>query len=280
MNVQELKEIAALNRIHIIKMLAEAGSGHPGGSLSCIDILTVLFFDKMRIDPSHPDWPDRDRLVLSKGHAAPALYACLAQRGYFPVRSLLSLRKLKSPLQGHPDCIRTPGVDASTGSLGQGLAISNGMAIAAKLDDKDYKVYVVMGDGEIQEGMIWEAAMTSSHRGLDNVIGFVDWNGLQIDGSCSEIKGVCPIEEKFESFGWHVLSIDGHDIKQIGEAVDNALEVKDKPTLIVATTVKGKGVSFMEHNLDFHGRAPTPEETEKALEELEITLSEIREAGQ
>jgi transketolase len=280
MNVQKLKELAARNRIHIIKMLAEAGSGHPGGSLSCIDILTVLFFDKMKIKPSNPDWKDRDRFVLSKGHAAPALYACLAERGYFPVRSLMSLRKLKSPLQGHPDCIRTPGVDASTGSLGQGLSIANGMALAGRLDGKDYKVYVVMGDGEIQEGMIWEAAMTSAHRRLGSIIAFVDWNGLQIDGGCNEIKSICPIEEKFESFGWNVLSIDGHDIEQIGEAVDKALEVEDEPTVIVATTVKGKGVSFMENNLDFHGRAPTPDETEKALEELEIAIAEIKEDGQ
>ena len=276
MNKQELLEMAAINRFNIIKMLAEAGSGHPGGSLSCIDILTVLYFDKMNIDPKNPEWPDRDRFVLSKGHAAPALYTCLAERGYFPIEELWNLRKLGSILQGHPDCVSTPGVDTCSGSLGQGLSIANGMAMAAKLDEKDYKVYVMLGDGEIQEGQVWEAVMTSAHRSLNNLIAFVDWNGLQIDGSCSEIKGICPIEDKFAAFGWNVLSIEGHDIDQIQDAITKALESEYKPTVIVATTVKGKGVSFMEHNLEFHGRAPTEDETEKAIAELRAVLEEIR----
>ncbi|TXT55667.1 MAG: putative transketolase N-terminal section [Candidatus Thorarchaeota archaeon] len=274
MNIEELRKQSIHNRIDIIEMIAEAGSGHPGGSLSCIDILTVLYFDKMNIDPANPEWSDRDRFVLSKGHAAPALYACLAEKGYFSKRTLLTLRKLKSILQGHPDCVRTPGVDTSSGSLGQGLSIANGMALAAKIDGKDYLVYAVLGDGEIQEGQIWEAAMTAAHHCLGNLIAFVDWNGLQIDGRCDELKSICPIEDKFSAFGWHVISIDGHDFEQIIRAIEEAQGVTDKPTMIVAKTTKGKGVSFMEDNIGFHGKAPNEEETKQALQELQESLEQ------
>ncbi|MBD3404782.1 MAG: transketolase [Candidatus Lokiarchaeota archaeon] len=274
MNIDELRRQSIQNRIDIIEMIAEAGSGHPGGSLSCIDILTVLYFEKMNIDPSNPEWEDRDRFVLSKGHAAPALYACLAERGYFSKRTLLTLRKLKSILQGHPDCVRTPGVDTSSGSLGQGLSIANGMALAAKIDEKDYFVYTVLGDGEIQEGQIWEAAMTASHHALGNLIAFVDWNGLQIDGRCDDLKCICPIEDKFLAFGWYVISIDGHDFEQIAVAIDEAQGIEDRPTMIVAKTIKGKDVSFMEDNIGFHGKAPNDEETEQALQELKLLLEQ------
>lgn len=262
------ESIAANIRINIIKSIAEAKSGHPGGSLSIADIMTVLYFDKMNINPENPKDENRDRFVLSKGHAAPALYATLAERGYFPKEQLLTLRKFGSQLQGHPDMKKVKGIDMSTGSLGQGLSTANGMALAAKLDKKDYNVYVILGDGELQEGQIWEAAMSASHYHLDNIIAFVDWNGLQIDGSNDEVMTVSPIDEKFKAFGWAVLSIDGHDFNAIELAVDKAKEKNGKPTVIIAKTIKGKGVSFMENNVAWHGSAPNEQETETALEEL------------
>ncbi len=256
-------------RINIIKSVSSAKSGHPGGSLSIADIMTVLYFEKMNIDPTNPKFEDRDRFVLSKGHAAPALYATLAERGYYSKDDLLTLRKFGSKLQGHPDMKKVVGIDMSTGSLGQGLSAANGMALAAKLDNKDYKVYVVIGDGELQEGQIWEAAMTAAHYKLDNVIAFVDWNGLQIDGSNDEVMTIKPIDEKFKAFGWNVMVIDGHNYDEISDAVDIAKKGNGKPTVIIAKTVKGKGVSFMENNVSWHGTAPNAEQTEKALIELE-----------
>lgn len=268
MDFLELEKKAKQIRFNIIEMLAEAGSGHPGGSLSMTDILTVLYFDKMNVRPSEPKWEDRDRLVLSKGHGAPGLYGTLAEKGFFPKEELMKLRKCGEMLQGHPDMKGTPGIDMSTGSLGQGLSVANGMAIAGKLDKKDYRVYAICGDGEIQEGQIWEAAMSASHYKLDNLTVFIDNNGLQIDGSNSEVMGVDPIGDKFKAFGWHVIEIDGHDLKQISAAVDMAKTLKDKPTAIVAKTVKGKGVSFMENQVSWHGSAPNQEQKEQAIAEL------------
>jgi len=268
MNTDKLRTVANNVRIDIIEMLAEAKSGHPGGSLSLADILTVLYFEEMNINPEKPKDEDRDRFVLSKGHAAPCLYAVLAERGYFHKENLQTLRKFQSILQGHPDMKKTPGVDMSTGSLGQGLSVANGMAIAGKLDKKDYRVYTVIGDGELQEGQIWEAAMSSAHYKLNNLTAFVDFNGLQIDGSNEEVMNVNPIDKKFEAFGWNVLVIDGHNLEEIQEALRKAKEYKDGPTVIVAKTVKGKGVSFMENQASWHGTPPNEEEKNQALEEL------------
>ena len=265
---EDLAKIANQIRIDIIKETNAAGSGHPGGSLSATDILTVLYFDKMNIDPDNPRDPDRDRFVLSKGHIAPGLYATLAERGFFPVEDLLTLRQIDSHLQGHPNMNDTPGVDMSTGSLGQGLSVANGMALAGKLDGRDYYVYVVMGDGEIQEGQIWEAAMSAGHYHLDNLIAFVDHNGLQIDGPNDQVMTVNPIADKFAAFGWNVIAIDGHDLEAISDAVDAAKAQKGKPTVIVAETVKGKGVSFMENQVGWHGTAPNAEQAAQALAEL------------
>ena len=264
----DMNDIAKQMRIDIVEMLAAAGSGHPGGSLSATDILAVLYFDKMNIDPTNPEDPDRDRLVLAKGHAAPALYAALAQRGYFPREDLITLRKSNSHLQGHPNMQTTPGVEMSTGSLGQGLSVANGMALAGRLDGRDYYVYCLMGDGEIQEGQVWEAAMSAGHYGLDHVIAFVDHNRLQIDGTNDQLMTVDPIDEKFRAFGWDVICIDGHDYEAISDAVDKAKATKGKPTVIVAETIKGKGVSFMEYHVGWHGVAPTPEQVEQAIAEL------------
>ena len=269
MNNQQLAEVATQVRIDIIEMLTQSKSGHPGGSLSCTDILTVLYFDKMNnIDPKNTRNADRDRLVLSKGHAAPALYAVLAERGYFDKKELGTLRQYGSILQGHPDINSTPGLDMTTGSLGQGLSAANGMALAGKLDNKDYRVYVILGDGEIEEGQVWEAAMTSAHYKLDNVTVFVDNNGLQIDGTNEEVMNVNPIDEKFKAFGWNVIKIDGHSIEEIKNAIDEAGKVKGKPTAIIAKTVKGKGVSFMENQVGWHGTAPKPEQRDQAIAEL------------
>ena len=265
---EDMTDIVRQMRADIIEMLAAAGSGHPGGSLSAADILAVLYFDKMHIDPAHVEDPDRDRLVLAKGHAAPALYAALAQRGFFDRKDLLRLRKSDSHLQGHPNMNTTPGVEMSTGSLGQGLSVANGMALAGRLDGRDYYVYCLMGDGEIQEGQVWEAAMSASHYGLDHVIAFVDHNRLQIDGSNDEVMTVNPIDEKFRAFGWDVITIDGHDLKAISDAVDAAKAAKGKPTVIVAETIKGKGVSFMEDQAGWHGVAPTAEQAKEALAEI------------
>ncbi len=255
-------------RRNIIKMLGQAGSGHTGGSLSASDIAACLYFWEMNIDPAKPDWTERDRFVLSKGHAAPVLYAVLAEKGFFPTDNLTQLRKLGSPLQGHPDMRKVPGVEASTGSLGQGISWAVGMALAGKLDKQTYRVYTLLGDGEIEEGMVWEAAMAAAHYKLDNLMAFVDHNGLQIDGRVQEVMSPLPIPDKFRAFGWEVLEIDGHDHKQIMKALNFARTVKGKPTAVIAHTIKGKGCSFMEDRVEWHGVAPKPDEVEKALAEL------------
>jgi transketolase len=267
--IKRLKAIALETRKWIVKMTYEAGSGHPGGSLSATDILTALYFHVMRHNPKNPTWKDRDRFILSKGHAAPALYATLAQAGYFPVEELLTLRKLGSRLQGHPCMLKCPGVDMSTGSLGQGLSVANGIALAAKLDRRMYRVFVLLGDGECDSGQVWEAGMATAHYKLDNVTAFIDRNTLQIDGSTEQVMSLEPLAFKWKSFGWHILEIDGHNMKEIIDATEKAKEIKGKPTMIIAHTIKGKGVSFMEGTLYFHGKAPTKEQMEEALRELE-----------
>jgi transketolase len=268
-DINLLKEKARLLRIEILKMLTEAGSGHTGGSLSAADIVAALYFYKMRHKPRDPKWRERDRFILSKGHAAPLLYAALALSGYFDKPLLKTLRKLGSPLQGHPCSKKLPGVEISTGSLGQGLSIANGIAMGLKLDKLSSRVYCLMGDGEIQEGQVWEAAMTASHYKLDNMCAIIDNNGLQIDGHCCDVMCIEPIVNKWLAFGWHVIDIDGHDMEAIVDAFDEAETIKGKPTMIVARTVKGKGVSFFEGKVQYHGIAPTSEELEKALKELE-----------
>jgi len=265
---EHLEGIARDIRWDIVRMIGLAQSGHPGGSLSCADILVCLYFYAMNHDPENPDWGDRDRFVLSKGHAAPALYAVLARSGYFDREELWHLRRLGSILQGHPDRLKTPGVEISTGSLGQGLAAACGMALGLRMDGNPARIYALIGDGESQEGGIWEAAMLAGHQRLDNLIAVLDNNGLQIDGSCCEIVGLGDIAAKWRSFGWEVQEVDGNDVLKICEALDHAASA-DCPAMIVAHTVKGKGVSFMENNVDFHGKAPTPEEMEKALKEIE-----------
>lgn len=263
-----LNEITNVIRKDIVSMICKAKSGHPGGSLSAVEILTALYFDQMNIDPTNPKMEDRDRFVLSKGHAAPALYATLAERGYFDKEELNSLRKLGSMLQGHPDMKKIPGVEMSTGSLGQGFSVACGMAMAAKLDNAPWNVYALLGDGEVQEGIIWEAAMSAAHYKLDNMIAFLDYNGLQIDGEVESVMSINPIEDKFRTFGWNVITIDGHDFDQIFAALDMAKDTVDKPTMIIAKTVKGKGVSFMENQASWHGSAPNEEQLEQALSEL------------
>ncbi len=253
----------------------EAGSGHPGGSLSATDILTYLYFEEMNIDPENPQNPQRDRFVLSKGHAVPALYAVLANRGFFPVEELKTLRKLGSRLQGHPSMHHCPGIDMSTGSLGQGISEAVGMAIAGKMDQADWNVYTVLGDGELQEGQVWEAAMLAANRGLDNLVAFVDNNNLQIDGEISKVNSPYPIDEKFKAFRWHVINIDGHDFDQIRAAVKEAHETKGVPTMIVCKTVKGRGVSFMENNADWHGKSTNAQEFEIAMKDLERIGEEL-----
>lgn len=264
----KLEETACQIRKDIINMLERSKSGHPGGSLSAVEILTVLYFKEMNIDPSNPKWEDRDRFVLSKGHGAPVLYAALGERGYFPKEELNNLRKVDSMLQGHPDMKGTPGVDMTTGSLGQGLSAASGMALGGKLDKKDYRVYSLIGDGECQEGLIWEAAMFAAHYKLDNLTVFLDYNGLQIDGSNKDVMNIEPIDEKFKAFGWKVLKIDGHSTEEIIGAIGQAKETKGQPTIIIAKTIKGKGVSYMENQAGWHGKAPSADEACKALEEL------------
>ncbi|MBU1158688.1 MAG: transketolase [Candidatus Thermoplasmatota archaeon] len=266
--ITELESIAKKVRWHSIRMIYEAGSGHPGGSLSVTDILVVLYFHIMKHDPKNPDWPDRDRFVLSKGHSAPALYAVLAEAGYFPVDELLTLRKMGSRLQGHPCMRKTPGVEMSTGSLGHGLAAGNGMALAAKLDRKLYRIYVVLGDGEMDVGENWEAAMLASHYKLDNVIAYVDRNKLQLDGPTEKIMSIEPLADKWKAFGWHVIEINGHNMKEIIQATNEAKSVKGKPSVIICHTIKGRGVSFMEGALHFHGKAPDEKEFNQAMKEL------------
>jgi transketolase len=273
LDYDKLSEIARECRVQIIRMLTHAGSGHPGGSLSAIDILTVLFFNRMRYDPKRPDWPDRDRLILSKGHCVPALYALLAKAGYFPESLLPTLRKLDSPLQGHPDRVRLPGIEAATGSLGQGLSISIGMALAAKLDGKPSRIYCVLGDGEIQEGQVWEAAMAAPrigqpNRPLDNLCVILDYNKIQLDDFVKKVMDLDPVIEKWKAFNWPVIEIDGHDLSQIDKALDQAEATKGRPTFIVAHTIKGKGVSFMENEPEWHGKAPKKDEGIRAIREI------------
>lgn len=267
-NVEELKSVAKTVRGDIVSMLTESRSGHPGGSLSAADILTTLFFSEMNINPEDPKDENRDRFVLSKGHAAPVLYSVLARRGYFPAEELNTLRKIGSRLQGHPSMRYLPGIDMSTGSLGQGISASVGMALAGKIDNKDYRVYTLLGDGELEEGQVWEASMSASHYKLDNLTAFIDFNGLQIDGDITKVMNPSPIDEKFKAFGWNVLVIDGHNIEQILDSIEKAKECKGKPTVIVCNTIKGKGVSFMENQAAWHGTAPSKEQCEQALAEI------------
>lgn len=273
--IRRLKKRAIQIRKHIVTMTGLAKSGHPGGSLSAVDIVTVLFFKKMRLKPEDPKWKYRDIFILSKGHASPVLYAALAEAGFFPVKELKDFRKLRSHLQGHPDRLMTPGVEMSTGSLGQGLSVANGVAMAIKIDNSQRKVYVLIGDGELQEGQIWEAAMTAAHYKLDNLIAIIDYNGLQIDGPVSNVKEVAPVAEKWKAFGWVTKEIDGHDFRQIIEALEWADSIKGKPAVIIAHTIKGKGISFMEGNVRFHGVPPSEEEMKAAFKELEEQEREI-----
>ena len=264
----ELQEKAKIIREGILEEVYTAKSGHPGGSLSVADILTVLYFYEMNVDEKNPKWEDRDRLVLSKGHASPALYSTLANRGFFPVEDLKTFRNINSKLQGHPDMKNVPGVDMTTGSLGQGLSAANGMAIAGKLDNKNYRVYCILGDGEIQEGQVWEAAMTSSKYKLDNLCVIVDNNNLQIDGKISDVMSPYPIDNKFKEFGFKIICIDGHNIQEIKDALDVAKNIKGQPVCIVAKTIKGKGVSYMENQASWHGKAPSEDEYNQAILEL------------
>ncbi len=268
LDVQELEKKARRIREDIVDEVYSAKSGHPGGSLSVADILTVLYFREMNINPEEPNWEDRDRFVLSKGHCSPALYACLANRGFFPVEDLKTFRNMNSYLQGHPDKNKVPGVDMTTGSLGQGLSAANGMAIAGKMDKKDYRVYCVLGDGEIEEGQIWEAAMAANKYKLDNLCVIVDNNNLQIDGTIEEVMSSYPIDEKFRSFGFQVINIDGHNMEEIIKAFEVARDVKGQPTCIIAKTIKGKGVDFMENQAGWHGKAPNEEQYEQAMKSL------------
>ncbi|MGR3309941.1 MAG: transketolase [Candidatus Brocadiales bacterium] len=268
-DISELKMRAKIIRKHTIRIIAKAGSGHPGGSLSATDLIVALYYGKLNHDPNRPDWLDRDRFVLSKGHGCPALYATMAERGYFQVSELDTLRQFGSILQGHPDMKRTPGIEISSGSLGQGLSVGIGMALAGRIDGKGYRVYVMLGDGEIEEGQIWEAAMAAGHYKLDNICAIVDNNGLQIDGPIKDIMSAEPIPDKWRAFGWHVIEINGHNFQQILNAYDEAEATKGMPTAIIAKTIKGKGVSFMENQVEWHGKAPNPQEAEKALAELE-----------
>ncbi|MDO8672337.1 MAG: transketolase [Dehalococcoidia bacterium] len=265
----QIRIIANTLRKQVIRMIGKAGSGHPGGSLSAADIVATLYFSVLRHDPANSKWADRDRFILSKGHAAPVLYACLAEAGYFDKDLLATLRQMGSPLQGHTDMNLVPGVDASAGSLGQGLSIGNGIALAARLDGRDCRVYVLLGDGECNEGQVWEAAMASAHYRLENVVAIIDKNGLQIDGRTTDVMNTEPMADKWRAFGWHTIEVDGHSIPELLAAFEVAKQTKGKPTAIVAKTVKGKGVSFMENNVDFHGKAPSAAEVEKALEDLE-----------
>ena len=272
-DVAKLESIAREGRVQIIRMITHAGSGHPGGSLSVIDLVTTLLFERMRHDPKRPDWPDRDRLILSKGHAVPALYAAMARAGYFPEDRLITLRKLGSPLQGHPDRTALPGIEAATGSLGQGLSIAVGMALGLESSGSPARVYCIMGDGEIQEGQVWEAAMAAPELGqpdhpLDNLTVILDYNRIQLDDFVSKVRDVEPLVAKWKAFRWPVIEIDGHDVSQIRKALDEAEATKGRPTFIVAHTVKGKGVSFMENNVEWHGKAPKPAEAIQAIREI------------
>ena len=268
MEIAELKAIAKELRVDIIRMLVEAGSGHPGGSLSCIDIIVTLFFHKMRHRPKDPEWSDRDRFVLSKGHCVPALYAVLAKSGYFPHEELLSLRKLNSRLQGHPDRNRLPGIEASTGSLGQGLSVALGMAMTGKISKMDYRVYCLISDGECQAGQVWEAAMAAPQFKLDNLCVLLDYNKIQLSGVVKDIMNLEPLLNKWRAFNWNTVEIDGHDFQAIIQALDEAERIKDKPNLVLCHTTKGKGVSFMEGKWEWHGKAPNREEGKRAIQEI------------
>ncbi len=269
MNIDQLKATARRLRQHIIEMTCRAASGHPGGSLSAADIITVLYFHQLKYNPHDPTWPDRDRFVMSKGHAAPVLYAALAEAGFFPVKYLQTLRQVGSSLQGHVDMLSLPGIEMSTGSLGQGLSSANGMALAGRLDKKSYHVYCLLGDGECQEGQVWEAAMTAGHHKLGNLTAIIDRNKYQIDGRVEDIKSIEPLADKWKAFGWETIKCDGHDFKSLIGALDKAVKIRKKPSVIIADTVKGKGVSFMEDRpLDYHGKAPTADEEKRALAEI------------
>ena len=276
-NTKRLKTIAANIRKNIVDTVYYANSGHPGGSLSCTDILTVLYFKHMRIKEKEPKWVDRDRFVLSKGHCSPGLYSTLAQRGFFDIDDLKTFRKTQSNLEGHPNMNYVPGVDMSTGSLGQGISVACGMALAGKIDKKDYRVFAILGDGEIEEGQVWEALMSAAHYKLDNLTIFLDNNGLQIDGRIDEVMSPYPIVDKLKAFGQNVIEIDGNDIEEIDDAINQAKKVKGCPTVIVAKTIKGKGVSFMEDQVGWHGKAPSLEQRDIAIKELDKILSSLEE---
>ncbi len=269
LSVKQMEAIAKRLRRHIIMMIGKAGSGHPGGSLSAVEVVTALYFKLLRHDPANPQWPDRDRFILSKGHAAPVLYAALAECGYFPLEELGTLRQMDSCLQGHTDCQSTPGVEMSAGSLGQGLSFAIGVALAGRLNSQAYTVYALLGDGECDEGQVWEAAMAAAHYKLDNLVAIVDNNGLQIDGWNRDVMNLAPFGDKWQAFGWHVIEVDGHNLTRLINALKRAKSFKGQPAVIIAHTVKGKGVSFMENNADFHGKAPNAAEVEIALKELE-----------
>lgn len=272
---KQLMLTAAKARMLCVEAVYAAASGHPGGSLSCIDALTELYFDEMNINPADPAWEDRDRFVLSKGHCSPALYSVLALRGYFPTEDIKLFRSIKAHYSGHPDMRHVPGVDMSTGSLGQGLSAAVGMALAARLSGKSYRTYAICGDGEIEEGQIWEAAMSAAKWKLDNLCAFVDVNGLQIDGATADVMPAEPLDKKFEAFNWNVISVDGHDFSQLADALAKAKETKGKPTMILMHTVKGKGVSFMENQAGWHGKAPNAEQYAQAMSELEARVKEL-----
>lgn len=268
LSTEELKKKAKEIRRDIIQMIYDANSGHPGGSLSIADMISALYFNVLNHDPANPDWENRDRFILSKGHACPAMYSAMAKTGYFPHEELKTLRKIDSRIQGHPEVRKLPGVEASTGSLGQGLSIGAGLALGAKMQGKNYRTFVMTGDGELDEGQVWEAALFCGNKKIDNLVAIVDSNKQQLDGWIADIAPLEPLDDKWKSFGWEVIEIDGHDMNQILEAFKKAETIKGKPTVIIANTVKGKGVSFMENNLDFHGAAPTKDQYEKAMEEL------------
>jgi transketolase len=267
-DIKELKNIVKSVRLKILHMLTNAGSGHTGGSLSAADVAVAIYFSKMKFRADDPSWKERDRFILSKGHAAPLLYAIMAEAGYFPEDTINTPRTTESPLQGHPCCKRLPGIEVSTGSLGQGLSVANGMALGLRLDKSPARVYCILGDGEIQEGQVWEAAMTAAHYKIDNLCAVVDNNGLQIDGPVESVMNISPVKDKWAAFGWHVIDIDGHNMEQIIEALTEAEAVKGKPSIVVAHTVKGKGVSFFENKVEYHGVAPSSEELEKAVKEI------------
>lgn len=271
----ELSIISNKVRKNALTAVYSAQSGHPGGSLSAADVLTLLYFEVMNIDPKNPKDADRDRFVLSKGHCAPALYGVLAEKGYFPVEDIKGFRKIDSYLQGHPDMNKVPGVDMSTGSLGQGVCAAGGMALAAKIDKKNYRVYSVLGDGELEEGQVWEQAMFAAHYKLDNLTIFIDYNGLQIDGDITEVMNPTPIDKKFEAFGWHVIVTDAHDFNKLFDAVEEAKSVKGKPTAIIMNSIKGKNVSFMENEAGWHGIAPNDEQYKQAIAELDAKIAEL-----